>query len=119
MRSRSSVVTLQWTVAFWFLFTGIHASAAGTATAKKKQNCFAKGVVHDSQTLDLGGPPGSGPPDPKAIPCCKGLLERNSIAYCGSAMSGSAEMICISCGDKKCEAKLENSCNCLEDCPKQ
>lgn len=86
---------------------------AGVQTKK----CFKKGELYLAQTLDNGGPPGSGAIDPDAIPCCGNLEERNSISYCGMGIAGGkAEMVCIACGDNKCEKAFENHCNCPEDC---
>jgi hypothetical protein len=87
------------------------------AENNKAPKCFKKGELYLAQTLDNGGPPGSGGIDPNAIPCCGNLEERNSISYCGMGIAGGkAEMVCIACGDGKCEKTYENHCNCPEDC---
>lgn len=57
--------------------------------------------------------------------CCEGLKERETIKGCETsckvACGGRLEnevstFVCIACGDKKCNPKLESKCNCPEDC---
>ena len=86
---------------------------------EKSKVCIPKGRVFRVQTLDNGGPPGSGRRDPNALECCSKLVERNTIDWCDSGMSGAASNTCLACGDSICEKSLENSCNCPEDCIKK
>lgn len=56
--------------------------------------------------------------DPK---CCPGLVERNEKGIYGDKCLplpniGISLPICIACGDGVCNGKLENECNCPEDC---
>jgi hypothetical protein len=56
----------------------------------------------------------------KLKPCCKGLTGRQALpsiheGEC-SVTAGGFGHTCIACGDKTCDPKYENKCNCPEDC---
>jgi hypothetical protein len=61
----------------------------------------------------LGGIPG---PNGWVTNCCKGLVDRTQSEYCKEPLLGGYQYICLACGDKKCDERYENRCNCPEDC---
>ncbi len=59
-----------------------------------------------------GGPPGS---QGFENSCCSGLKHAENKHACGKAYGGYGGL-CLSCGDKKCDNRYENKCNCPDDC---
>ena len=74
----------------------------------------AEKCLNLGETSSVGGVPrGEWKLDP---PCCSGLTDRETIVVCGSEYGGGYAYICLKCGDNNCDHKLENTCNCPEDC---
>ncbi len=67
----------------------------------------------------------NGPPMTDLDSCCNGLVPTFSLSdfdsnckntYMEQGMSGATSYLCLACGDKTCDKKYENKCNCPEDC---
>ncbi len=71
--------------------------------------------LKEGETSSVGGIPGN---DGWKLnpPCCQGLIDRESIRVCGTGYAGGYVYACLKCGDKICDSKSENNCNCREDC---
>lgn len=95
-----------------FLFLIVINKASASDLKTNSMSCLKHG-----ESGSVGGVPGKSGwvLKPK---CCKGLVDRESLAVCGKAYGGGYVYVCLKCGDGICDSKAESNCNCPEDCKK-
>ena len=64
----------------------------------------------------LGEEENIGVPSRALTPCCGELVRIEPKRICGQPIGGYYGGVCTACGDKQCDSKYENSCNCAVDC---
>lgn len=102
-------------VVVFILVCTVPAISPATKSSKAKEQ-----KTHVSSCLKLGQGETqhgtSGADDKLPIQCCKPLKDREPSESCGVPTGGPYQYVCMACGDGKCDANLENTCNCAEDC---
>lgn len=104
----------------WILSIAVLVATASALVMSRSRPEAAVAVETENGCVSVGlglTPAGGGPPGSSgfANACCAGLMHVESKDVCGEPYGGYSGQ-CVPCGNGKCDAQFENSCNCPQDC---